>query len=572
MRKMKTERGVTLVALTITVIILLIVSSILIYNANDNIQIKRLTSMYNDVSNLRDKVASYYKEYGAIPAKIEYTAVSHLKDAGVIGANDGDKFYVLDLERLDGVTLNFGKDYEKVRKQQYTDINQLKDLYIINEKSHNIFYSEGIQVKDNDTIKIFYTDDENIDKVEVPIFETKPNIPDLWTATTKRDPEWYSYNDLKINKENVNVNEPVLKGEMTPIKYTGPDANTEAQKGSKWANATTADGSMWVWIPRYAYKITEGYHTNQAGTIEVAFVDTNNRFLNGETGEITTNPEGIGAGTTKWLVHPAFTSNPEYGGGFGEIAGLWVGKFEITGTYSKGDASGISVKHAQESLKYMTMNEQYKAGRTAKFGENVDLQSHIAKNSEWGAISYLSYSKYGNNKKAIERNFSYTTGGTTIPVDIYTKNKNQSTTGNAHGVYDMVGGTYERTADYVTYYNDPNLIKNGGTNEGDLYGATSIEQTTSTKYKTVYKASGTNTEESYELSKKFKGNAVYETSKGFTTAYNSWLQAYSLFPRSKEPFFARGGYCGVSSPGLFSFIYADGVAADDATARIVLVF
>ena len=334
MQKIKSEKGVTLVALTITVIILLIVSSILIYNANDNIYIKRLTSMYNDVSNLRDKVASYYKEYGTIPAKVEYTAVSHLKDAGVIGANDGENFYVLDLDRLDGVTLNFGKDYEKVKNQEYIDVNQLKDLYIINEKSHNIFYSEGIQVKDNDTIKIFYTDDENIDKVEVPIFKKTPNTPDLWTATTKRDPEWYSYNDLENNKENVNVNEPVLKGEMTPIKYTGPGANTEEQAGSKWANAITSDGSMWVWIPRYAYKITEGYHTNQAGTIEVAFIDTNNKFLNGETGEITTNPEEEGAGLTKWLVHPAFTSNAEYGGGFGEIPGMWVGKFETTGIYS----------------------------------------------------------------------------------------------------------------------------------------------------------------------------------------------------------------------------------------------
>ena len=37
MQKIKSEKGVTLVALTITVIILLIVSSILIYNANDNI-------------------------------------------------------------------------------------------------------------------------------------------------------------------------------------------------------------------------------------------------------------------------------------------------------------------------------------------------------------------------------------------------------------------------------------------------------------------------------------------------------------------------------------------------------
>ena len=572
MRKMKTERGVTLVALTITVIILLIVSSILIYNANDNIQIKRLTSMYNDVSNLRDKVASYYKEYGAIPAKIEYTAVSHLKDAGVIGANDGDKFYVLDLERLDGVTLIFGKDYEKVRKQQYTDINQLKDLYIINEKSHNIFYSEGIQVKDNDTIKIFYTDDENIDKVEVHIFETKPNIPELWTATKKRDPEWYSYNDLQNKKENVNINEPILKGEMTPIKYTGPGANTEEQAGSKWANATTADGSMWVWIPRYAYKITEGYHTNVAGTIEVAFIDTDNRFLNGETGEITTNPEETGAGTTKWLVHPAFTSNAQYGGGFGEIPGIWVGKFETTGEYTEGDASKISVKPGEASLRNMTVNEQYKAGMTATYGESANLNSHMMKNSEWGATVYLAHSKYGTNKQKVEqnKNASFYTGGTNIVEEIYTTNKTQSTTHNANGLYDLNGGAWERVASYVNNGND-NLGTYGGKNAGDLYGATEKEQTTSTKYKTVYSSENNELKDYETAGKKNKGDAMYETTSSHSDGVGSWFEAGVEFPYGIYPFFTRGGGNVVTNTGTFFSIAYHGENNSRDSFRLVLV-
>lgn len=572
MRKMKAERGVTLVALTITVIILLIVSSILIYNANDNIQIKRLTSMYNDVSNLRDKVASYYKEYGAIPAKIEYTAVSHLKDAGVIGANDGDKFYVLDLERLDGVTLNFGKDYEKVRKQQYTDINQLKDLYIINEKSHNIFYVEGIQVKDNDTIKIFYTDDENIDKVKVPIFEKTPNTPDLWTATTKRDPEWYSYNDLENNKENVNVNEPVLKGEMTPIKYTGPGANTEEQRGSKWANAITADGSMWVWIPRYAYKITEGYHTNQAGTIEVAFLDTNNKFLNGETGEITTNIEDPEAGLTKWLVHPAFTNNAEYGGGFGEIPGLWVGKFETTGEYTEGDATKVSVKPGVPSLRNMTVNQQYKAGMDAKYGESVNLNSHMMKNTEWGATIYLAYSKYGTNKLKVEQNESslYYTGGTNTVEQIYVTNKRQSTTHNATGVYDLNGGSWERVASYVNNGNI-NLETYAGKVEGDLYGATREEQGKSTKHKKVYDSLN-NQEKDYILSgEKNNGDAIYETSGSHAHEHGSWNTAYAYFPLGDKPFFSRGGGYRDTATSIFYFGYYSGEASIYHSFRQILI-
>ena len=112
---------------------------------------------------------------------------------------------------------------------------------------------------------------------------------------------------------------------MTPIKYVGEsEEDIKQQTGSKWANVATSDGSMFVWIPRYAYKITKGYHTNQAGTIEVAFIDTNNRFLNGENGTIITDPSKVtytNGVQNEWLVHPAFTASAENGGGFGEIAG-----------------------------------------------------------------------------------------------------------------------------------------------------------------------------------------------------------------------------------------------------------
>ena len=236
--------------------------------------------------------------------------------------------------------------------------------------------------------------------------------------------EWYSYNDVSNGDKKAKVNAPVLKGNMKPIKYVGPEADT--QGGSKWANAMTTDGSMFVWIPRYAYKITEGYHTNQAGTIEVAFIDTSNKFLNGEKGEITTNVEDPEAGKTKWLVHPAFTSNAEYGGGFGEIPGIWVGKFETTGAYKNGDASKVSVKPGEKSLRNMTVNDQYKAGMKATYGESANLNSHMMKNSEWGATVYLAHSKYGTNKKKVEQNTnsSYYTGGTNIVEEIYTTNKN----------------------------------------------------------------------------------------------------------------------------------------------------
>ena len=51
----------------------------------------------------------------------------------------------------------------------------------------------------------------------------------------------------------------------------------------------------------------------------------------------------------------------------GEIPGIWVGKFEATGEYTEGDASKVSVKPGVQSLRSMTVNDQYKAGMKATY-------------------------------------------------------------------------------------------------------------------------------------------------------------------------------------------------------------
>ena len=154
----KKENGVTLIALSIAVIIILTITGMIIYSARDNIYIRNLTNMQNDIANLRDKIAEYYAEYGDIPAKTEYPDISNLQSAGIIGANDTGKFLIIELEYLSGLTLNYGEDYETYKSGDYTNLGDLTDIYIINETSHNIFYVEGIRVKENDTTKMYYTD------------------------------------------------------------------------------------------------------------------------------------------------------------------------------------------------------------------------------------------------------------------------------------------------------------------------------------------------------------------------------------------------------------------------------
>jgi len=156
------------------------------------------------------------------------------------------------------------------------------------------------------------------------------NAPKYWKETTQNDPEWYNYG--------TEANAPKLGEGMTPIVYVGPNKPTE----KKWANAMTEDGSMWVWIPRYAYSITSGYHSSSTGTIEIKFLkDSSNVAYDGTS--TWNNVSGQG----KWNIHPAFN----YGQ---EVSGIWVAKFEASNSSGK-----IKVEPGVQSWRNITVNDIY---------------------------------------------------------------------------------------------------------------------------------------------------------------------------------------------------------------------
>ena len=85
--------------------------------------IKKLTNLYSDIDLLRTKVTDYYEEYGEIPAKIKYTNTSGLSNVLSKNNDTVDDFYVIDLEAMKGITLNYGNDYEKIINDDYEEFN-----------------------------------------------------------------------------------------------------------------------------------------------------------------------------------------------------------------------------------------------------------------------------------------------------------------------------------------------------------------------------------------------------------------------------------------------------------------
>ena len=241
---LKNEKGITMIALVITVIILLIVANILIYNAKDTLYIKELTNLYNDIDVLKDKVSDYYDTYGSIPASIEYSNTEHLNSI-LSTTNDTGDFYVIDLESMNGITLNYGKDYENIKDDE-TNANNYTDVYIINKNSHNIFYVKGITVKDKDVITTYYTNYTEPDNVTI----------DLRYIDGILIPDGYYY----IGKADNNGNEAIVISQ------------------NKNENVNTTSQTQYIWEKKISYTDTIPNSLNVASGKEEEFLKSVNYF------------------------------------------------------------------------------------------------------------------------------------------------------------------------------------------------------------------------------------------------------------------------------------------------------
>ena len=201
--------------------------------------------------------------------------------------------------------------------------------------------------------------------------------------------------------------------------------------------------------------------------------------------------------------------------------------------------------------------------------ENTNsIDSHMMKNTEWGAVAYLSRSIYGKNDEVWNNPFYNNTtnyspitglcGKETESKDLITtelsktceyneiNGGNASTTGNVYGVYDMAGGAWEYVAGILSSY------KSNSNN----YNSTTYPD----KYFDWYNGDSSDKNTNYNANTNKYGDAVYETSHSGDSDGGSWDSSYSKFPNSSGPVFVRGGRAYNGKPAdVFAFdFYADG--------------
>lgn len=245
---MKKENGITLVSLIITIVLMLIIAGVTVNTSVDRFKINNVSKMHNDIEILNDKVNNYYVTYGGLPVvrdnsgnAVQYTYSTIDFNTNV---NDNANYYIIDLSALGNLTLNYGKD-------GYRQPNSSDDVYIINEKTHSIYYVKGIENR-RGTFNHSYGINNDTLQDTVP-----PTTPQVKVVEGKLDQDQTNTAADLYYKTAVTV-------EFIPGKdsVSGIDRTTYSVNGTSEANITALTNNRYSMSSNGTYVITAKTYDN----------------------------------------------------------------------------------------------------------------------------------------------------------------------------------------------------------------------------------------------------------------------------------------------------------------------
>lgn len=373
----KDNKGITLITLTVAIILMIIIASTLIFNINTGAKVKELNSMYEDITKIKDKIDLYYSSYFTIPIlEQQYENVDNIKN---INPNDNDKYYVIDLEALDNINLHYGKDYINYKN---TPSASYTDIYVINERSHNVYYIKGIKFEND----IYYTMpgeatkiemetgtslklgkmDNNVAVLKLNAIDMQKGIKQIKLFVNDEEYKTYDYTENFYEQKNEILNVTVPFGtykaymQITLQDGSSIKSNEETIENLKYI-ATAQD------LTNFATLVNEG-NTFEGQTIEVlndidlssvCGVDKGNWTPIGSQSNAFS---GIFEGNKNVINNIYIDTTNSYQGLFGNNAGTIKNIGIKTGTIKAGDMSGSIVG--------------YNTGIVEKCYNNIDLHCY----------------------------------------------------------------------------------------------------------------------------------------------------------------------------------------------------
>lgn len=446
-----------------------------------------------------------------------------------------------------------------------------------------------------------------------PSTPSTPNSPDLidglipvvynsstakWVKadSTNTNNSWYNYD----NKMWANA---VLVSSASRKNYKKAPVGTEIAESEMLA--------FYVWIPRYKYKVWNinmqrslAYDAYNGG-IDIVFESGTS-----STGEVSCTSYNFTVGSTKpescgvsgaaidgyYYTHPAFYFDNI------QLRGIWVGKFKLSSNNQTennyGGGTSVSLVPFILPNKINWINNTIGNFNTvvqnmSKIYEfsSSDMDSHIITNMEWGAVAYLTNSKYGRCTDSGGCVEVSPNANTTSSYDLKTgcgpKSEGDyslsetcneyntelgmlaSTTGNVSGVYDMSSATSEFVMGNISSSTTSYVFNpNSSGFDSSWYNAVNSKYLSTYMYGNASYGFG-----GYARGR--LGDATGEIALCDDIACG-WYDDLSIFPSNDNndmPWFVRGGKNIAStgeltSVGIFSFCSSAGSSEQDATPAI----
>ena len=439
------KKGFTLIELLAVIIILGVVALI-------------STSIVLNVINDVKKSAYSSSARMIIASAKDYYAESWIDERKKTNINGTTNLFNEVTKNMQGEIPKSGEIYINKQGEVAVILVYNKTCYIKDFKSNDM-----LETTDVENCKVTYTDlvlngaDPELDSAMIPVVINSDGTLSKADLSTK----WYSYTE----KQWANA---VLVSDEKKQEYKNAVAGTTIE--AKYVRA------YYVWIPRYKYQIfTDVNNLEIVGSIsssadytnKLQIIDVNIEF------EDKTREKSIGTTKDEWITHPAFTFGSE------ELNGIWVGKFETTGTANEPTVLGYDSRYSETnsivSLRSQNVSALFLTSQKINYGM-TNLEASMLKNSEWGAVAYLTASNYGQGKVEVTINNSskHNTGCAATVAPTATKYTSQtdhtegyyagcenewytilgqkaSTTGNMYGIYDMSGGAWEYVMGVMEY-------------------------------------------------------------------------------------------------------------------------
>lgn len=455
---------------------------------------------------------------------------------------------------------------------QVTIVNKSNKKYLVDNIIKETYTNTQMNYKINGLTKDDIINENETITFTISFNYSGGNLPDDVINTLS-----LKFDFIELNGE-LPPNPPQLASNMIPVYYDeaggvwkkADEENKNTQylwynySNKMWANVVTVSdtnrdyylnaplgttismndiNTMLVWIPRFNSILPSGYNggtKENPGSIQISF------------------------------ARKTMESLDAFNFGKDALSGFWIAKFEISATVLPtqidNNPKEILIKPNLTPWRYANLNAYFQASRNMiienniyGFTQSVDtsLDTHVVKNAEWGAVAYLTQSKYGRCINGICTNVypnnckSMLTGFGSNNVDDYQlgslcslqensyngyKGVNASTTGNIYGVYDMRGGINE----YVM----------GNYNNG--LGQSGFSSIPDGKYFNLYTSST------------YQGHAMSEIKQ----YYNYFTQSWFIDSRT---WLLRGGYFNDGPHGsVFYYLSGTGIGHQYRGSRITI--